>query len=178
VNSRLACVLQAITFLVSSTKRLLTAPGGSVIYTRNPFDLLIVPLLRSLRPDVNLFFEDHDGVLRRFPSIKKVLLRGVCGIVVTTSHHALHSGCRRHRSRSTAWVCTFDTAAVGVDDSRCARIAKFGATCALAEVHVAAEAVRIHGSGKANRGEQRSFINRMRFSSNLTIPTHWRQASV
>ncbi len=44
--------------------------------------------MRLLRRDVPFFFEDHDGVLRRFAAAKMPLLRGVDGIVVTTPFHA------------------------------------------------------------------------------------------
>jgi glycosyltransferase involved in cell wall biosynthesis len=88
VNSRAAFFLQALTFLMACAARLTVAPSGAVIYSRNQFDLLIAPALRVFRRDVSFFFEDHDGLLARFPKVKRALLRAVRGIVVTTPFHA------------------------------------------------------------------------------------------
>lgn len=88
VSARAAFFLQASTFLIACSIRAMQAPRGTVVYSRNPFDLVIALMLRFLRRDTSFFFEDHDGVLRRFAALKKLFLRQVDGIVVTTTLHA------------------------------------------------------------------------------------------
>jgi glycosyltransferase involved in cell wall biosynthesis len=88
VHSRAAFFLQTLTFLMACAFRIVRVPRGTVVYSRNPFDLVLAAMLRLARADVRFFFEDHDGVLRRFTTIKKMFLSAVDGIVVTTPFHA------------------------------------------------------------------------------------------
>ena len=88
VYPRAAFFLQASTFLAACTASIMGVPRGTVVYSRNQFDLAIAVLTRLVRRDVRFFFEDHDGVLRRFAAIKKLLLRAVDGVIVTTPSHA------------------------------------------------------------------------------------------
>ena len=88
IRPRAAFFVQALTFLAICAVRLTLIPKGAVIYSRNQFDLIVAPVLRVVRNDVSFFFEDHDGVLARFPRLKVALLRAVKGIVVTTHFHA------------------------------------------------------------------------------------------
>ena len=87
-HSRAAFFVQAVSFLVASAARLMAAPKGAVIYSRNQFDLGVAPVLGLFRNDLSFFFEDHDGLLSRFRAIKSTLLRSVTGVVVTTPSHA------------------------------------------------------------------------------------------
>lgn len=88
IHSRTAFFVQTLTFLIRCSIRIVRVPRGAIVYSRNPFDLAIAAILRIVRADVRFFLEDHDGVLRRFASLKTLFLRTVNGIVVTTPFHA------------------------------------------------------------------------------------------
>lgn len=87
-HSRVAFLLQASTFLAACAVRVARLPHGTIVYSRNQFDLAIAVVMRLVRKDMVFFFEDHDGVLRRFAAIKKICLGAVRGIIVTTPSHA------------------------------------------------------------------------------------------
>jgi glycosyltransferase involved in cell wall biosynthesis len=87
IDERIGFLLQALSFQVACLVRLLRTRGPLLIYTRNSLDVFLAPLIRLFRPSAALIVEDHDGLLRRAPSLKRACLAVVDGIVVTTTHH-------------------------------------------------------------------------------------------
>jgi glycosyltransferase involved in cell wall biosynthesis len=88
VHRTLWFLVQAISFSARGALRLLRLPSTAVVYTRHEYDLWFVPLLKWLRRSLGIFFEDHDGFLRRDPALRRRLLQRVDGIIVTSSAHA------------------------------------------------------------------------------------------
>ncbi len=84
---RLGFFTQSLSFSAGCALRLLRE-RGAVVYTRDPFDLLWVPLLTAARVAPPVFFEDHDGFLRRPSPLRRSLIRSLAGVIVTTTAHA------------------------------------------------------------------------------------------
>ena len=81
-------LVQATSFQAACVGRLLRESGPVVVYTRNSLDLFVLPLLKRLPAVRAVYLEDHDGVTRRAPALKRRLLRHADGLVVTTELHA------------------------------------------------------------------------------------------
>nr|HID58367.1 glycosyltransferase family 1 protein [Desulfobacterales bacterium] len=88
LHRKLGFLCQTLSFLFLCAVQILRERTDVVIYTRNTLDMLIVPLLKIIRSNLPIFFEDHDGFLKRHRWIKQKLLNHVDGIVVTTSFHS------------------------------------------------------------------------------------------
>lgn len=86
--NRMGFLLQATSFQAACALRLLRERRPAVIYTRNPLDLFLVPILKRLPGVQAVFLEDHDGLFRRAPALRRRLLRSVDGLIVTTALHA------------------------------------------------------------------------------------------
>jgi len=86
--NRAGFLVQAASFQAMCLQRLMRERGPIVIYTRNPLDVLILPLLRRVAAVERVFLEDHDGLGRRAPALKRRLLASADGLIVTTNLHA------------------------------------------------------------------------------------------
>lgn len=84
---RLGFLVQSLSFSTACALRLLRE-RDAVVYTRNAFDLIWVPLLAAARRAPRVFFEDHDGFFRRPSPLRRFLIRHVAGVLVTTAAHA------------------------------------------------------------------------------------------
>jgi glycosyltransferase involved in cell wall biosynthesis len=85
---RLAFLAQAGSFQLACLRRLRRRATPAVVYSRNSLDVFMVPFYARAAAVQGVFIEDHDGLARRLPRLKRRLLRAVDGIVVTTALHA------------------------------------------------------------------------------------------
>lgn len=86
--NRAGFLMQATSFQAVCALRLARESGPLVVYTRNPLDLFLLPVLKRLSAVEAVFLEDHDGLARRAPGLRRRLLRSLDGLVVTTALHA------------------------------------------------------------------------------------------
>lgn len=87
-SSRAGFLTQAVSFQSAAVTHLARAGRVDAVYSRHALDVFLLPALRAVQPRAGLFLEDHDGLFRRLPGVKRQLLRLVDGIVVTTDEHA------------------------------------------------------------------------------------------